>query len=943
MRTVSMVSLLALLSATPVLAQPVPVVTASSSEANTPPPADEPEIVVTAPRVFGQVETASAPVVELDEQQVASYGASSIADLVSQLAPEIGSGRGRGGRPVILVNGQRIANFREIRRYPPEAIKRVEVLPEEVALKFGYPPDQRVINFILKDNFASREAEAEYGMPTAGGYGAGQIEASQLAINGKSRLNASVDYKNTTALTEADRAVIQAPGTVPSLASDPQPADYRTLVPKQSTLELNFTSTNGLGKDGSDGQFSVNTQLIHDITTSLSGLDVVQLTDPAGYTALRPLDARPITRRTQTDTYSLGSAYNRNLGDYQFSTTFDASYADTDSRITRRRDNSDPAVRNIIDAVAAGTLPIGGPLPFVPGAGIDRSQNHAYSMALKSTLIGNPIHLPGGDAGVTLTTGYDWSRNESTDSLRNAGTNILMRGDLSAGSNLSIPVTSRSNDFLALLGDITINLAGGIDHLSDFGTLGNWTGGLVWKPSDSLTLQGSYIEREVAPGLSQLGGPALVSYNVPLYDFHTGQTVLVTQIGGGNPDLVAEHQRDLKLSANYDLKLFDRANILVEYYRNHSSNVTASFPLLTPAIEAAFPTRITRDSSGRLVSVDMRPVTFAETHSDRLRYGFNLFGRVGKPDSESGRGGNRRFGGTRPPPAAPGSRTGSSDEGATTVRESNQSGGMAFDPQRFAAIRQAFCAAPANRPPDLSQVPPPLLDRLKGPDGNIDPARLQQFRNRICASPQAGRGSDVAAQQGQAGNGSPHAEGPAQTVPKSRNRSGRHGFGPGNGQGRWSLSFYHTINLSNSILVAPGGPELDLLHGDATGSSGGVSRHQFELEGGMFYKGVGMRLSGNYASPTHVQANGLPGSSDLRFGDLATLNLRMFMALDRQKWLAGSNPGFLKNARLMFRINNIFDAHQTVTDGSGNVPLRYQPALLDPTGRFVEIEFRKLF
>lgn len=928
LRTLSKASLLALIATSPVLAQPVPGASAPAPAST--PPDNEPEIIVTAPRVFGQVETASAPVVELDEQQVASYGASSIDDLVSQLAPEIGSGRGRGGRPVILVNGQRIANFREIRRYPPEAIKRVEVLPEEVALKFGYPPDQRVINFILKDNFASREAEAEYGMPTAGGYGAGQVEASQLAIKGKSRFNASVDYKNTTALTEADRAVIQAPGTVPSLASDPQPADYRTLVPKQSTLELNFTSTNGLGKDGSDGQFTLNTQLIHDITTSLSGLDVVQLADPAGNTALRALDARPLTRRTQTDTYSLGSAYNRNLGEYQFSTTLDASYVDTDSRIDRRRDSSDPAVRSIIDAAAAGTLAIDGPLPPVPGPGSDRSQNRAYSLSLKSTLIGNPIHLPGGDVGITLTSGYDWSRNESRDSLRNIGTNVLMRGDLSAGSNLSIPVTSRNEDFLAPLGDITINLAGGIDYLSDFGALGNWTGGLVWKPSNSLTLQGSYIQRDVAPGLSQLGGPALINYNVPLYDFRTGQTVLITQFGGGNPDLIAERQRDIKLSANYDLKLFDRANILVEYYRNHSSNVTASFPLLTPAIEAAFPTRITRDSSGRLVSVDARPVTFAETRSDRLRYGFNLFGRVGKPDSENGRGGNRRFGGTMPPPAASGPGPG-------------QNGGRSFDPQRFAAIRQAFCAAPANQPPDLSQVPPPLLDRLKGPDGNIDPARLQQFRNRICASPQAGRGSDVAAQQGQAGNGSPHAEGPAQTVPKSQNRSGRHGFGPGNGQGRWSLSFYHTINLSNSILVAPGGLELDLLHGAATGSSGGVSRHHFELEGGIFYKGIGTRLSGNYASPTHVQANGLPGSSDLRFGGLATLNLRMFMALDRQKWLAGSNPGFLKNARLMFRINNIFDAHQTVTDGSGNVPLRYQPALLDPTGRFVEIEFRKLF
>ena len=34
------------------------------------------------------------------------------------------------GRPVILLNGQRIANFREMGRFPPEAIRKVEVLPE---------------------------------------------------------------------------------------------------------------------------------------------------------------------------------------------------------------------------------------------------------------------------------------------------------------------------------------------------------------------------------------------------------------------------------------------------------------------------------------------------------------------------------------------------------------------------------------------------------------------------------------------------------------------------------------------------------------------------------------------------------------------------------------------------------------------------------------------
>jgi hypothetical protein len=42
-------------------------------------------------------------------------------------------------------------------------------------------------------------------------------------------------------------------------------------------------------------------------------------------------------------------------------------------------------------------------------------------------------------------------------------------------------------------------------------------------------------------------------------------------------------------------------------------------------------------------------------------------------------------------------------------------------------------------------------------------------------------------------------------------------------------------------------------------------------------------------------------------------------------------------------VTNLFDARQKVTDQNGLVPLRYQPYLIDPTGRSFQVEFRKLF
>ena len=43
------------------------------------------------------------------------------------------------------------------------------------------------------------------------------------------------------------------------------------------------------------------------------------------------------------------------------------------------------------------------------------------------------------------------------------------------------------------------------------------------------------------------------------------------------------------------------------------------------------------------------------------------------------------------------------------------------------------------------------------------------------------------------------------------------------------------------------------------------------------------------------------------------------------------------------RVNNLFDTKPRVRDAAGNVPLSYQPDLLDPLGRTIMVSFRKLF
>ena len=161
---------LALVLAVPAYAQPQSEGTAVTQPATDPAaalPAEEYEddgeaIVVTGQRPRGSVIGDIPPENTLNARDVRATGATDINELLEALAPQIGSARGRGGeRPILLLNGLRISSFRELRDLPTEAIQRVEILPEEVALKYGYRADQRVVNIILRRRFRTDAAAHE--------------------------------------------------------------------------------------------------------------------------------------------------------------------------------------------------------------------------------------------------------------------------------------------------------------------------------------------------------------------------------------------------------------------------------------------------------------------------------------------------------------------------------------------------------------------------------------------------------------------------------------------------------------------------------------------------------------------------------------------------------------------------------------------------------------
>jgi hypothetical protein len=143
----------------------------------------------------------------------------------------------------------------------------------------------------------------------------------------------------------------------------------------------------------------------------------------------------------------------------------------------------------------------------------------------------------------------------------------------------------------------------------------------------------------------------------------------------------------------------------------------------------------------------------------------------------------------------------------------------------------------------------------------------------------------------------------------------------------------------DKVRVAPGGPTLDFLHGDPTGSAGGTPRHNIQAQLGYFNNGLGARLVSNWRSATNV--NALTGDN-LHFSSYGTFDLRLFANPGDIPEVVVKHP-WLRGTQVQLQITNIFNARPQVHDATGAVPLNYQPGLLDPLGRTVMISFRKLF
>jgi iron complex outermembrane receptor protein len=901
------------------------------------------------PPQYGAVVGDVKPELQLYPADIQSYGVSSVTELLNELAPETRSDRGRGGdSPVILLNGRRISAFNEVQNIPTEAILRVDILPEEVSLKYGYTADQRVVNIVLRRRFRATTGELTGGGATEPGETTGQAEADLLNIRGDNRLNLDLKYQGASDITDADRDIAQSPlstpyalgGNVTSAISGAQIDPGLSALARQSVTVAgvpaglgsraptlgDFGPTAGVPNTSNIGEdrdlqpatqsltanavlarplpwginATVNGTLGATGSTSLQGLKGYALTVPDGDpfspfgepVMVDRYGSAPLHQYIYGWTAHLGSTLNRDLSDWRLSVTdaYDHADSQTDTDV-----GVDPApLQALLNADSTSFNPFGAP----PGNLITTyPQNTTRSISdainIQALANGPLFKLPAGDVYVSAKVGDTQSWQNST-SLNQQSTDpelqgfqaiALQRNDVNVVLNTDLPLTSRNNKVLPFMGDFSVNVNTSVDQLSDYGLLKAFGYGLNWTPVEGYNLIVSHTNDQAAPTIQQLGSPQVLTPNVSVFDYATGESVNISTVSGGNRQLEADNRNVVKVGLT--LKPFADQNFtfVANWIKSDIDHPIESLPAADAAIEAAFSDRFLRDAEGELTEENTTPVNFSKSDREELRWGFNYSRPIGP----------------QPPPRQFSRRALAGGDGPGERHNVNGSANQAT----------GAAGAPGTNGATAGADPSP-----GGRSGDVGAAA-------------AGGGRDTSG--GGFGGGSRGGGG------------GRGGFGGGfAGGGRFQIAIYHTVYFVDREIVAAGGPQLNLLNGAAASSAGGQYRNEVQAQLGATLYGFGARLSADWRSASFVTGGASSSTGNLFFSDITTINFRLFDNFGQQPWAVKASP-WLRGSRLTLNVTNLFDQRVSVHDAAGATPISYQPGYIDPVGRTITLSIRKLF
>lgn len=623
-----------------------------------------------------------APENELNEEDIAAYGANSVGDLLDDVG---GAADSSGEGPVILINGRETTGLNTVNDLPTEAIRKIQVLPQRVAGRLGERPTRRVINVVLKNNHRQLTGNAEGTFATAGAGRNYKGEINLLRLKDGNRDSLVLRAERVDPLLESDRNIVSEPLTAPydtrgnifastifgaeidpalsalagqMVAVAPVPAgnaaptlgalaanankpnftdvrDFRTLTAGKRTFSVNGNIARQWGKTA----LSLNARAEWVSTDSQSGLAGVSLLLPAG----TPFS--PFTRDVRIARY-VGDAlrqqgHNANLelgGDFTTPVgNWNLRVAGNWQHLAARTDSQAAFDATLLQAaISAGTVNPFGALPAdLTALRYNFSRSRSDNASLRATLSGRVLKLPAGAmrAAVTATVRTD-RLNGRWEFLSVPNMTRFTQNEAALSGNLQVPLLGDKSP----IGNLELDLNGAIRRLNRIGTVEDFGAGLAWQPARSLNVRGSFDLQRQAPSAQTLSDPQIVYDNYRIFDFVTGQTVQVRYITGGNPNLPVARRRIWSVGATY--LPFSNANLILstEYSRRRTTNLQSTLPPVNAQVQAAFPDRFVRDANGVLTLVDSRPVAFAYDNSDQLHSRIDFHGSLGKPSRKRAAG-----------------------------------------------------------------------------------------------------------------------------------------------------------------------------------------------------------------------------------------------------------------------------------------------------------------
>ena len=502
-------------------------------------------IVVTGDRLRGAVAGNVPPDHILSPADILAYGVNDLGALLAAIAPRA-LGRRDSRNTAILINGKRVASLAAITTIPVEAIQRIDILPEAIALTYGFPAGEKLVNIVLFERYISRSARADLSTPTDGGHAVASIQPQYLAINGDSRINVVGRFSHTSELLESQR----------DIAGD----GPRTILPSETEWSVSPSIDGSLGKIsvGADGQYVNRHQ------NYLFGFG------PAG----------PIRQQLDTENTHVGSIFSGQVKRWSWSIT---TSAEINSKHTFLSSGSDERL-----APSATSKDVTGGVDLLLSGEIFDLPAGPINMSIRSRASDENL----------LSYSFDVNGRRSAASRR--------RGDFLV--NVDVPIAGRVGVCEGAVGCLDGHLTAGSTTLSDAGTLWTVDGGLNWIMSTALRFRTSASLTSRAPTLEQLSDPLVVTPDVLVLDAVRNQTATVTEAAGGNPSL--RSSRYSTFVAGVLWKPFAAIDLTFDGDITHSRVDRPEFgiSIINAQLEAAYPERFTRDVNGNLTSVNLSPI-----------------------------------------------------------------------------------------------------------------------------------------------------------------------------------------------------------------------------------------------------------------------------------------------------------------------------------------------